>query len=106
VILHFAPPVPVLLVIQFASEAETGFSMKLLLLHVFKDFFSRTIWVSRYQRGKTSLDLNEARDDEILGCSGISWTISKPSALCSRQTTTPTLCHSIFTSRMLLLMPK
>jgi len=105
VILHFAPPVPVLLVIQFASEAETGFSMKLLVLHVFKDFFSRTTWVSRYQRGKTSLDLNEARDDKILGCSVISWTISKPSALCSRQTTTPTLCHSIFTSRMLFLMP-
>jgi len=28
--------------------------------------FSRTAWVSRYQKGKTSLDLNEARDDEVL----------------------------------------
>jgi len=29
--------------------------------------FSRTTWISRYQKGKTSLDLNEARDDEVLG---------------------------------------
>ena len=29
--------------------------------------FSRTTWVSRYQKGKTSLDLNEARDDRVMG---------------------------------------
>jgi len=31
--------------------------------------FSRTTWISRswYQKGKTSLDLNEARDDRVLG---------------------------------------
>jgi len=29
--------------------------------------FSRTTWVSRYQIGETSLDLNEARDDGVLG---------------------------------------
>jgi len=28
--------------------------------------FSRTIWVKWYQKGKTSLDLNEARDDGVL----------------------------------------
>jgi len=28
---------------------------------------SSTTWVSRYQKGKTSLDLNEARDYEFLG---------------------------------------
>ena len=50
----------------------------------FNDLFSRTTWVSRYQKGKTSLDLNEARDDGILGCSGISWTICKQSAPRSR----------------------
>ena len=33
-----------------------------------------TTWVS-YQKGKTSLDLNEARDGGVLGCSGISCTI-------------------------------
>ena len=26
-----------------------------------------TTWVSRYQKGKTSLDLNEAREDSVLG---------------------------------------
>ena len=33
------------------------------LLHPFNGLFSRTTWVSRYQKVKTSLDLNEARDD-------------------------------------------
>jgi len=47
---------------------------------------SGTTRVSRYQKGKTSLDLNEARDDEVLGCSGISWIICK-SAPHSRQIT-------------------
>jgi len=46
----------------------------------FNGLFSRTTWVSRYQKGKASLDLNEARDDGALGCSGISWTICKQSA--------------------------
>ena len=35
----------------------------LLLLHPFNGLFSRTTWVS--QKGKTSLDLNEARDDRV-----------------------------------------
>jgi len=39
----------------------------LLLLHLFNGLFSRTSWVSQYQKGKTSLDLNEARDDRVLG---------------------------------------
>jgi len=29
-----------------------------------------TTWISRYQKGKTSLDLNEARDDEVQDGSG------------------------------------
>jgi len=29
--------------------------------------FSRTTWASWYQKGKTSLDLNEARDDVGFG---------------------------------------
>ena len=36
----------------------------LLVLQTFKSIFYRTTWVSRYQKGKTSLDLNEARDDD------------------------------------------
>jgi len=39
----------------------------LLLLHPFNDIISRRTWVSRYQKGKTSLNLNEARDDGVLG---------------------------------------
>ena len=37
--------------------------------------------------------------------SGIRWTICKQSAPCSRQMTTPTPHHSIFTGRMLFLAP-
>jgi len=57
--------------------------------------FSRTTWVSRYQKGKTNLDLNEPRDDEVLGCSGISWTMQ---TICTSVHTDnpPTPHHSIF----------
>ena len=61
--------------------------------------------VSQYQIGKTSLNLTEARDDGVLGCSGISWTICKQSAPRSRQITTPTPHHSIVTGRTLFLTP-
>jgi len=43
----------------------------LLLLHPFNGLFSRTTWISQYQKGDTSLDLNEARDNAVLGCSDI-----------------------------------
>ena len=66
------------------------------LLHQFNGLFSRTTWVSLYQKGKTSQDLNEARDDGVVGCSGISWTICKQSAPHFRQITTPTPHHSVF----------
>jgi len=39
----------------------------LLLLHLFNGLSSRTTWVGRFQKGKTSLDLNDARDDGGLG---------------------------------------
>jgi len=71
----------------------------------FSGLFSWTTWISRYQKGKTSLDLNEARCDGVLGCSGISWTKRKQCALRSRQITTPAPHHSTFTCRMLFLMP-
>ena len=34
-------------------------------VHPFNGFYSRTTWLSWYQKGKTSLDLNEARDDGV-----------------------------------------
>jgi len=67
----------------------------LLLLYPFNGFFSRTTWVSRYHKGKTSLDSNEARDDGVLRCSGISLTIYKQSMPCSSQITTSTPHQSI-----------
>jgi len=36
-------------------------------LHPFNDLFSKTSWVSWYQKGKTSQDFNEARDDMVFG---------------------------------------
>jgi len=38
----------------------------LLQLYPLNNLFSRTTWVSQYQKGKTSLDLNEARDDILM----------------------------------------
>jgi len=67
-----------------------------LLQHPFNGLFSRTTWVSLYQKCKTSLYLNEARDDGVWDGSGISWTICKQSAPRSRQITTPTPYHSDF----------
>ena len=72
-------------------------------LHPFNGLFSRTTWVSRYQKGKNALDLNEARDDGDGG--GISWTIGKQSVPRSRQITTPTPHHSIFTGGMFFVTP-
>ena len=60
--------------------------------------FSSATWASRYQQGKTSLDLNEARRYVVLGCSGISWTICKQSAPRSRHVIT-----EFFTGLMLFL---
>jgi len=39
----------------------------LLLLHLFNGLPSRTTWISRYEKGKISLDLNEARNGGIMG---------------------------------------
>jgi len=38
-----------------------------LLLHPFNGLFSRTTWVSWYQKSKINQDWNKARDDEVLG---------------------------------------
>jgi len=43
------------------------FTCVIQLRHPFNGLFSGTIWVSRYQKGKTSLDLSEARDDGGFG---------------------------------------
>jgi len=76
-----------------------------ILLHPFNCLFSRTTWVSRYQKGKTSLDLNEARDDGVLGWQWHQLDHMQTTAPRSRQITTPTPYQSIFTGRMLFLTP-
>ena len=50
-----------------------------LILHPFKGLFSRTTWVIWYQKGKTSLDLNEERGGAVLKCkqSGTLFTIGR-----------------------------
>jgi len=47
-----------------ATARPTGL---LGLLHPFNGLFYRTTWVSRYQKGETSLHLKEARDNGVLG---------------------------------------
>jgi len=61
-----------------AGNSEHCCNLLLLpLLHPFNGLFSMTTWVSRHQKGLADLDLNETRDDGVLRCSGISWTICK-----------------------------
>jgi len=74
-------------------------------LRLFNLRFSRTTWVSQYQKDETSLDLNEARDNGVLGWQWHQLTICKQSAARFRQITTPTPHHSIFTGWMPFLPP-
>ena len=67
------------------------------ILHPFNGLFFRTTWASQYDKDKTSLNLSEAIDDGVLESSGISWTICKQSAPCSR----PVLLKNIFRYRHL-----
>jgi len=56
---------------------------------------SRTTQVSRYQKGKTNLDLLSLLEQEIVSGNGIRWAICK-SAPRHIQTTTPASHHSVF----------
>ena len=58
----------------------------------FNGLFSRTTWVSRYQKGKPIWILLQ---QETVSSSGISWAICK-SAPRSRQITTPVPHHAVF----------
>jgi len=52
---------------NYRASGERFTTTTTTVLHPFNGLFSRTTWVSRYQKGKTSLDLNEARDDGVSG---------------------------------------
>jgi len=71
-------------------------------LHPFNSLFSRTTWVSRHQKGKPFWILLE---QEMMGGSGISWTICKSFAPRSRQITMPVPHQSVFTGWMPILPP-
>ena len=64
---------------------------------------NNNLGVSRKRKGKTSLDLNKARDDGVLGWQWhqLDHNLCKQSAPRSRQITTPTPHHSISTGHML-----
>ena len=98
------------------SYGRSSLLQALELPNPFNRLFSMTIWVScdiKYQsinqagtsKSKNSLDFNGTKDDWILGCNNISWTICKQSAPRCRQITTLTPHHSMFTGRVLFLMP-
>ena len=62
-----APRTPHYLTVQTQSMIPTT-TTTTISLHPFNCLFSRTTWKSRYQKGeKTSLDLNEAKDNGGLG---------------------------------------
>ena len=77
-----------------------------LLLHSLNRLFSNTIWISGYQKSKTSSDLNEARDD---GVSGWQWhQLDHMQTICTSIQTdnhANTASLNFFTGRMLFLMP-
>jgi len=70
--LHMAQLMPLPLTVSCSSKIQIGFTF-LVPAHLdsprqraVKRMYV-TIWVSQYQKRKTSLDLNEARDDEVFG---------------------------------------
>ena len=73
-----------------------------LLLQPFNGLFSRTTWVSRYQKGKTNVDFTGARDSEW------QWHQLGHMQVCTsfqtdNHASTPPLCF--FTGRMPFLPP-
>ena len=81
-------------------------SLHQVQLHPFNGLFTRTTWVNQYQKNKTSLDLNEARDDGVVGWQ---WHhLDHMQTICTslqtyNHTNTPSL--NFFTDWMLFLVP-
>jgi len=71
-------------------------------LHPFNSLFSRTTQLSQHQKGEPFWSFMK---QEMMGGSGISWTICKSFAPHSRQITMPILHHSVFTGQMPFLPP-
>jgi len=91
---------------EHTATATAILLLLLLLLHQFNGLFSRTTWVSQYQKGKTSLDLNEARDDRGFGMQRHQ--LDHIQTICTSLETdnhTNTSSITIFTGLMLSLTP-
>ena len=96
---HHLRPLYTLTCVHRHLQIRTYTHTRTRLTAFFQDNLGRPV----PERGKTTLDLNEARDDG--DGSGISRTICKQSAPRSRQITTPTPHQSICTGLMLFLTP-
>jgi len=86
------------------TEWPTQHTFACIILHYYHPFnglFSGTAWLSWYQKGRTSLNLSDTRDDGVLGWQRhqLGHNLCKRSAPHSRQITTPTPRHSIFYRR-------
>jgi len=73
------------------NAVNRGFFQCKLLLQPFNGLFSRTTWISRYQKGKTNLDFIGARDSEW------QWHQLGPKLICTllqadNHASTPPLC--------------
>jgi len=91
-----------------ANRCKNEQKLDAQLLQPFNGLFSRTTWVSRYQKGKTHLDLNEARDDGVLSrafqfaiwfdslCKSI-WI----NLFCKKSAFRFTSCHAVFLAYLL-----
>jgi len=76
------------------------FSLDITTLQPFNSLFSRTTWVSRYQKGKTNLEFTGARDSEW------QWHQLGHMQVCtSLQTLTTPVPHHGFSGRMPFLPP-
>jgi len=65
--------------------------------------FSRTTWVSQYQKGRTIPDFNEARDDWLAVASSVSMQIICTSLQTDNYTGTSSVIF--FSGQMLFLLP-
>ena len=80
--------------VQVSDKTYVG---SLSLLHAFSSLFSRTTWVSHHQKSKPFQILMK---QEMMGGSGISWTICKSFTPHSRHIIMLVPHHSVFTGRM------
>ena len=82
--------------------AGVGAAATITTVNPFNGLFSRTTWVSHYQKGRTILDLTEARNDGVAVASAGLYANHLHFA---PQITTPAPHHSIFFTSQLLFLP-